>query len=241
MPSSTARGRRADPRRARAARSSAAIVEPMLSHAISPTMIEASQAAERHPCALRGRLRLPPAAGRDAGRGRGRDPRGARRGRLRARLDRGRRRDALRRSTRRSGDAIESFVEAEEPGAALAPIVLAGFTDSHFLREAFGTIAYGFFPMRAMDSELAGARSSTPPTSASRWTTSSSGRASSARGTYTRRVSRDKVRLGGMALANGVLVHGPRYWACAVRLEDGGAGGRLRARSRCAPPRSRIA
>jgi len=25
-----------------------------------------------------------------------------------------------------------------------------------------------------------------------------------------------------MALANGVLVHGPRYWACAVRLEDGG-------------------
>jgi uncharacterized protein YqhQ len=34
-------------------------------------------------------------------------------------------------------------------------------------------------------------------------------------------VSKDKVRLGGMALANGVLVHGPRYWACAVRLEDG--------------------
>jgi uncharacterized protein YqhQ len=24
-----------------------------------------------------------------------------------------------------------------------------------------------------------------------------------------------------MALANGVLVHGPRYWACAVRLDDG--------------------
>jgi len=34
-------------------------------------------------------------------------------------------------------------------------------------------------------------------------------------------VSTNKVRLGGMALANGVLVHGPRYWACAVRLEDG--------------------
>ncbi len=30
-----------------------------------------------------------------------------------------------------------------------------------------------------------------------------------------------KVRLGGMALANGVLVHGPRHWACAVRSEDG--------------------
>lgn len=31
----------------------------------------------------------------------------------------------------------------------------------------------------------------------------------------------DKVRLGGMALANGVLVHGPTSWACAVRGEDG--------------------
>jgi uncharacterized protein YqhQ len=31
----------------------------------------------------------------------------------------------------------------------------------------------------------------------------------------------DAVRLGGMALANGVLVHGPRHWACAVRTDDG--------------------
>jgi uncharacterized protein YqhQ len=31
----------------------------------------------------------------------------------------------------------------------------------------------------------------------------------------------DRVRLGGMALENGVLVHGPSYWACAVRTEDG--------------------
>jgi uncharacterized protein YqhQ len=31
----------------------------------------------------------------------------------------------------------------------------------------------------------------------------------------------DKIRLGGMALANGVLVHGPRSWACAVRTADG--------------------
>jgi acetylornithine deacetylase/succinyl-diaminopimelate desuccinylase-like protein len=51
--------------------------------------------------------------------------------------------------------AIESFVENEEPGAVLAPVILAGFTDSHFMREAFGTVAYGFFPMRAMDPDLA--------------------------------------------------------------------------------------
>src|SRR5262245_22438522 len=31
----------------------------------------------------------------------------------------------------------------------------------------------------------------------------------------------DKIRLGGMALVNGVLVHGPHSWACAVRTRDG--------------------
>jgi uncharacterized protein YqhQ len=31
----------------------------------------------------------------------------------------------------------------------------------------------------------------------------------------------DRVRLGGMALGNGVLVHGPRAWACAIRGTDG--------------------
>ena len=52
-------------------------------------------------------------------------------------------------------DAVEAFVEVEEPGARPAPICVAGFTDSHWLREAFGTVAYGFFPSRALDSETA--------------------------------------------------------------------------------------
>jgi len=34
-------------------------------------------------------------------------------------------------------------------------------------------------------------------------------------------VTDEKVRLGGMALANGVLVHGPTAWGCAVRTDDG--------------------
>src|SRR4051812_1969672 len=38
---------------------------------------------------------------------------------------------------------------------------------------------------------------------------------------YARFMDEKKVRLGGMALANGVLVHGPRAWACAVRTDDG--------------------
>ena len=44
----------------------------------------------------------------------------------------------------------------------------------------------------------------------------------------------DKVRLGGMALPNGVLVHGPRHWACAVRSD----GGELRVASGLKPLRS---
>jgi acetylornithine deacetylase/succinyl-diaminopimelate desuccinylase-like protein len=52
-------------------------------------------------------------------------------------------------------DAVQSFVSEEEPGAVAAPICVAGFTDSHWMREAFGTVAYGFFPARAMDSETA--------------------------------------------------------------------------------------
>jgi acetylornithine deacetylase/succinyl-diaminopimelate desuccinylase-like protein len=52
-------------------------------------------------------------------------------------------------------DVIESWLAETEPDAALAPVCLAGFTDSHWMREAFGTIAYGFFPARAMPPEVA--------------------------------------------------------------------------------------
>jgi uncharacterized protein YqhQ len=34
-------------------------------------------------------------------------------------------------------------------------------------------------------------------------------------------MAEEKIRLGGMALPNGVLVHGPHSWACAIRNEDG--------------------
>jgi acetylornithine deacetylase/succinyl-diaminopimelate desuccinylase-like protein len=50
---------------------------------------------------------------------------------------------------------LEQWVTRLEPGARLAPIISAGFTDSHWLRNAFGTTAYGFFPLKAMDVELA--------------------------------------------------------------------------------------
>jgi acetylornithine deacetylase/succinyl-diaminopimelate desuccinylase-like protein len=47
---------------------------------------------------------------------------------------------------------IRQFVEHEDPGAVLAPVVLPGFTDSRWFREAFPEcVAYGFFPQRKMD------------------------------------------------------------------------------------------
>ena len=51
--------------------------------------------------------------------------------------------------------ALEAWVERVEPGARLAPIVTAGFTDSHYLRKEHGTTVYGFFPLGAMDPEVA--------------------------------------------------------------------------------------
>ena len=42
--------------------------------------------------------------------------------------------------------ALEEWVGEAEPGASAVPLACVGFTDSHWLREAFGTVAYGFFP-----------------------------------------------------------------------------------------------
>ena len=51
-------------------------------------------------------------------------------------------------------DALAEWVDELEPSALLVPELSTGFTDAHFLREAFGTIAYGFFPLRHTAPEL---------------------------------------------------------------------------------------
>ncbi len=43
--------------------------------------------------------------------------------------------------------AIAEAVAAREPGAVLVPQLSTGFTDAAFVRQAFGTVAYGFWPM----------------------------------------------------------------------------------------------
>jgi acetylornithine deacetylase/succinyl-diaminopimelate desuccinylase-like protein len=52
-------------------------------------------------------------------------------------------------------DVVSEFVQEVEPGAEAAPVCVAGFTDSHWLREAFGTVSYGFFPLRTMSAAVA--------------------------------------------------------------------------------------
>ncbi len=49
-------------------------------------------------------------------------------------------------------DSIRSFVTREDEGAEVAAIMLPGFSDSRWFREAFpDCVAYGFFPQKAMD------------------------------------------------------------------------------------------
>jgi acetylornithine deacetylase/succinyl-diaminopimelate desuccinylase-like protein len=132
----------------------AATVEPMLATTIAPTMIEASKTRNVIPavCDLVCDCRLLPGQtqedverairaqlGEDSYELKWLEGHGGTRSELATPL----------------WDAIDAFVSGEEPGARVAPVICPGFTDSHWLREAFGTIAYGFFPMRTMDTELA--------------------------------------------------------------------------------------
>ncbi len=46
---------------------------------------------------------------------------------------------------------IERYVADRLPGAELLPLVTPGFTDSHWVRKAGGTVAYGFAPVFSTD------------------------------------------------------------------------------------------
>jgi len=132
----------------------AELVEPLLSFTLAPTMIEASKQRNVVPasCVVTVDCRLPPGMTPEDV-----DPL------VRAAIGPGDydlewyERDGGTRSPMETPlwSALESWAGEIDPGARLVPIVCAGFTDSHWLRNAFGTIAYGFFPQKAMDIELA--------------------------------------------------------------------------------------
>ncbi len=50
--------------------------------------------------------------------------------------------------------ACQRFLDRSDPGAKLLPVLSTGFTDSHFLRQAFGTVAYGFFPVARTPTDI---------------------------------------------------------------------------------------
>ncbi len=130
------------------------LIEPLLSMTVAPTMVRASDKRNVIPalCEVTVDVRLLP----------GQTPEDAE-AELRAWLGDGA--YELENYERQGGtrspiggplwEVVQAFVSAEEPGAVVAPICVAGFTDSHWLREAFGTVAYGFFPARALDPETA--------------------------------------------------------------------------------------
>ena len=124
------------------------MVEPLLSPTFSPTMIAASQKRNIIPavCEIAVDCRLPP----------GTTPADVEpdiRRVLGADVEYEIEFTEARGGTRSDFDtpllqAAQSFIDEIDPGARVAPMITAGFTDSHWLREAFGTVAYGFFPVR---------------------------------------------------------------------------------------------
>jgi acetylornithine deacetylase/succinyl-diaminopimelate desuccinylase-like protein len=129
----------------------AVLVEPMLGVTLTPTMIDASHAINVVPAHARLEVdcRVPPELGEEAVR------------------------EAVRRTLGSDGfeigfqetivgnrsradsplmDTIRRFVDREDPGATVAPVVMSGFSDSHWWRKAFpDCVAYGFYPQNAMD------------------------------------------------------------------------------------------
>jgi acetylornithine deacetylase/succinyl-diaminopimelate desuccinylase-like protein len=131
----------------------ATIVEPMLGITLAPTMVQASEKINVIPsrAELQVDCRVPPGLGEDAARQRIQGALGTDDGYElsffedeqvignRSRLD------------TPLMEHIRSFVEREDPGAEVLPLVLPGFTDSRWWREAFpDCVAYGFFPQKRM-------------------------------------------------------------------------------------------
>lgn len=51
--------------------------------------------------------------------------------------------------------AIETWVSQADPGAEVLPMVMPGFSDSHWFRKAFGSTVFGFCPQNTMPLEQA--------------------------------------------------------------------------------------
>jgi acetylornithine deacetylase/succinyl-diaminopimelate desuccinylase-like protein len=129
------------------------LVEPMLGVTVAPTMARASEKENVIPsrCSVRVDCRVPPGFGEDHARRRveeliGREDEVG----YELRFDE----NIVGNSSPLEGplaEAIRSYVSDADPSAEIVPLVLSGFTDSHWFRKAFPEcVAYGFFPQSAM-------------------------------------------------------------------------------------------
>ena len=132
----------------------AEMVEPLLSFTVSPTMVEASKKRNVIPalCEVTVDCRILPGQSRNEVEAAVRAALGDADYDLAWEEGQGGTRSPM---DTPLWDAVASFIEQEEPGAQPVPLIVPGFTDSHWVRDAFGTISYGFFPIRAMDADTA--------------------------------------------------------------------------------------
>ena len=129
----------------------ALLLEPTMTVTFAPTMISASEKINVIPgrAELRVDCRVPPGLGRDHARKRIDEVVGGNGYDVRFLEEVVGNRSPIESPLM---DHIRAFVERNEPGALVAPVMLPGFTDSRWFREAFpDCVAYGFCPHRRID------------------------------------------------------------------------------------------
>jgi acetylornithine deacetylase/succinyl-diaminopimelate desuccinylase-like protein len=125
-------------------------VEPMLGVTLTPTMAHASDKINVIPsrASLKVDCRVPPGLGEEAARRRIREVLGEDNGQLQIEFTEKVTGNASALETELM-DAIDGWVKANDPDAETVPVILPGFSDSRWFREAFpDCVAYGFFPQR---------------------------------------------------------------------------------------------
>jgi acetylornithine deacetylase/succinyl-diaminopimelate desuccinylase-like protein len=128
------------------------MLEPMLGVTLAPTMAHASEAMNVIPSRawVKVDCRVPPGLGEDVARRRveevlGTDGSGLEVEFFEQTVGNG---SAVQTPLM---DAINRWVEANDPGAGTVPVILPGFSDSRWWRDVFPEcVAYGFFPQRHM-------------------------------------------------------------------------------------------
>jgi acetylornithine deacetylase/succinyl-diaminopimelate desuccinylase-like protein len=127
-------------------------LEPMLGVTLTPTMAHASDKVNVIPARayLKVDCRVPPGLGEEVARRRIEEVLGEQAERLEIEFTE---QVVGNSSSVASGlmSAIDRWIDEQDPGARTVPVILPGFSDSRWFREAFpDCVAYGFFPQRHM-------------------------------------------------------------------------------------------